>query len=84
MTGKRTPLLSSLLFFVSLGALVGLVFLVGRAFFLGPAGGDLSIRSIHYTFRELHGRGEVFYGLIALALASWCFRPSPRTSTRGR
>ena len=84
MNGKHTPLFASLLFFVSLGASAGLVFVVGQAFFLGPAGGELSIRSIHYTFRELHGRGYLFYGLITLALAAWCFRPSPLNSTRGR
>ncbi len=50
----------------------------------GPAGGDFSLRSVHYTFKALHDQGRIFYSLIAFALVTWIMRPSPRTSSAGR
>lgn len=84
MNSKRIPLLSSLMQCVTIALVGAVAVMILHSYLSGPAGGSFDLRSIHYTFKALHHEGRVFYSLIALALASWLLRPSPRTSSRGR
>ncbi|MEN8181506.1 MAG: hypothetical protein ABFS46_03110 [Myxococcota bacterium] len=84
MRGKRIPLLSSFMHFVTIATGTAAVCLIFYTYAWGPAGGSFDLRSIEYTFRDLHQNGLIFYPLLGTALLSWMMTPSPRTSTRGR
>ena len=84
MRDKRTTLLSSFMHIVTIVAVAAAIFMVFHTFFYGPTAGAFSLRGIHYTFRDLHQNGLIFYSLLALAVLSWLLTPSPRTSTRGK